>query len=123
MNTSEELRIKAIELSLQRISSSIEDLQSTIVDASLLHQVPAFCTLEQACQLKGGSLAKNLHKRRWMQPCCGTNYKRWNGCRVWPRSEIIRWLSITDDLLEAYAADYGIDISRYFRDGKNTGAA
>lgn len=113
----ENLCLQSIELLLLKQSQELQELKNQLI-ASQQPFIPAFCTLDMACKLKGGSEAKNLHKRKWQQPCCGTRYTRCNGVRVWPREEIVRWLQVTDETLEDYAKDMGVNISRYFKDGK-----
>jgi len=117
MSVLEELKFQTIEVLLQRQTAEIQELKQQIA-ATQNQYIPAFCTLDQACKLKGGSEAKNLHKRKWQQPCCGTRYTRCNGVRVWPRAEILRWLQVTDETLEDYAKEMGVNISRYFKNGK-----
>lgn len=113
----DEIKYQALEILLQKQNLEIQALRNDIA-TSQNQYIPAFCTLDQACKLKGGSEAKNLHKRKWQQPCCGTRYTRCNGVRVWPRAEILRWLQVTDENLEDYAKEMGVNISRYFKNGK-----
>lgn len=113
------LQLKALEIQLQRQSLVLDDIKSSLINQSFYQNIPAYCTLEQACNFKGGSTAKNINKRWWQQPCCGKHYQRYNGRRVWSRQQVIRWLQVTDETLEEYAKELGIDISRHFKDGKN----
>lgn len=109
-----EAKAEAITL---RLISCCESLENKLSNQTS-REVPAWCTLAQAAELKGGTTAKNLQKRKWQQPCCGTQYSVLNGTRVWNRAQIMRWLEVTDPTLEAYATECGVDISAYFRNGK-----
>lgn len=113
-----EIEFEAIALRLHDIAEQIEVQNQLIEKAIFFQRVPALCTIEQACALKGGSDYKNVRRRFWLQPCCGTRSKRHNGRKVWPREEVIKWLNVTDETLEKYAESMGVDISRYFKDGK-----
>lgn len=110
--------IDRIEQEISIISSALEKIQSSLEKIEA-QTIPEFCTLEVACKLKGGSEYRNLYTRPWQQPCCGTRYERINGRKVWAKEHILRWLKITDNELEAYAASLGLDISRNFQNGKN----
>lgn len=96
---------------LTKIQQSLEKIEA--------QAIPEFCTLEVACKLKGGSEYKNLYTRPWQQPCCGTRFERINGRKVWSKEQVLRWLKVTDNELEDYAASLGLDISRNFLHGKN----
>ncbi|MCQ2088166.1 MAG: hypothetical protein MJZ37_08925 [Bacilli bacterium] len=111
------LELESIELQLQKQDLKMDEIKKLISDSFLYSDIPAFCNLQTAAEKKGIK-ASNLYKRHWQQPCCGKNYKRLNGIRVWARNEIIEWLSISDDDLENYAKKYGVDISKFFKDGK-----
>lgn len=121
MTELENMKLSGIELQLQKLSIQMEEQGKMIASSALVQQVPALCTLEQACRLKGGSDVDSIRRKVWQQPCCGTRSKRCNGRKVWEREEVIRWLFVTDDALEEYAASIGVDISKYFKNGKAVG--
>lgn len=73
-------------------------------------------TLEEACALKGGIEYTNLRKRKWLMPCCGTNFKYFGGKRVWNRDQVLEWCQITDDKLDDYAAKYGVDLTKWSKE-------
>lgn len=113
---SAEINILSAEMrKLQAQMKRLIEVNETILSVK---NIPEYCTLEQACELKGGSTYKNISKRPWQQPCCGTKSHKYNGRRVWHRDEIIKWLKVTDETLEDYAKENGVDISRYFKNGK-----
>jgi len=118
MNECERLELESIGLQLKKISLQIEQQNTAVSNIALFQQIPAFCTLEQACKFKGGSDVESIRRKIWQQPCCGTRAKRCNGRKVWPREEIIKWLAVTDDTLEAYAESLGVNISQWFKNGK-----
>lgn len=118
MTNFEELQFKSIEIQLQQQTELISKLLTKDTEENFYSDIPALCNLKKAAEKKGVASEKMLYKRHWLQPCCGKNYSRLNGVRVWPRNKIIEWLYIDDDNLEAYAAKYGVDISKYFKDGK-----
>lgn len=110
--------IDRIEKEILLLSGALTEIQN-LLEKMEAQTIPEFCTLEVACKLKGGSDYKNLYTRPWQQPCCGTRYNRLNGRKVWAKEQVIRWLKITDEDLEDYAASLGLDISRNFFNGKN----
>ena len=115
--TEQDFKSATLEAFLLRLCNTCESLEAKLSNQST-KEVPAWCTLAQAAELKGGTTAKNLQKRKWQQPCCGTQYSVLNGTRVWNRAQIMRWLEVTDPTLEDYATECGVDISAYFRNGK-----
>ena len=121
MTEQEKIEIAGINLQLQKLSLQIERQSALIASSALVQKIPELCTLEQACRFKGGSDVASIRRKVWQQPCCGTRSKRCNGRKVWHREEIVRWLSVTDDMLEEYAESLGVDISRYFKNGKAVG--
>ncbi len=118
MTEIEKNELAAIQLQLQKLSMQMQEQKTLIASSTLVQQIPALCTLEQACHFKGGSDVDSIRRKVWQQPCCGTRTKRYNGRKVWQREEVVRWLAVTDDVLEEYAASLGVDISKYFKDGK-----
>ena len=101
----QELQLKNIELLLLRIDERLNTRQTQVI--------PALCTIEQAAILKGGPNPDQYKKKLYLQPCCGTHYKKQGGRKVWPKEIVIEWLSVTDEDLPRYAAKYGVNISKY----------
>lgn len=110
--------IETLEQEIAILSRKLGEIQYSLEKIEN-QAIPEFCTLEAACKLKGGSEYKNLYTRPWQQPCCGTRFERINGRKVWSKEQVLRWLKITDNELEDYAASLGLDISRNFLNGKN----
>lgn len=116
--TKQELQMDAILVQLQIQNEEIKDLKKNLDSSKSIDPIPMWSTLAQCAALKGGSTAKSLQHRPWQQPCCGTKFKKYNGLRVWPREEVEKWLQVTDETLEDYARSNGVDISRFFLNGK-----
>lgn len=114
----QDMQMESILIQLQIQNEEIKDLKKNLDSNKIFDPIPMWSTLAQCAALKGGSTAKSLQHRPWQQPCCGTKYKKYNGVRVWHRDEVIKWLSVTDENLEAYALENGVDISRFFQNGK-----
>ena len=108
----QELQLKNIELLLLRIDERIKEKETPFI--------PAYCTIEQAAILKGGPNPEQYKKKLWLQPGCGTHFKKQGGRKVWPRELVIEWLSVTDDELPRYAAKYGVNNAKYLslKEGK-----
>lgn len=115
--THTDLTLQQILLQLEKQAMELDRLRKQLVEKAT-EEIPSFCTLKKACELKGLNY-KSLYHQKWQQPCCGTKQKKLNGNRVWSREEIIEWLKITDAELEGYAQKQGVDISSHFKDGKN----
>ena len=114
---SNQLTLEALTLAIQEQKEVLCELQQTVKSITTA-EIPYWVTLTEAAKLKGGSTKTTLAHKPWQQPCCGTNYRRANGHRVWARAQIIEWLQITDDKLEDYAKKYNVDISNVFKNGK-----
>lgn len=116
----EQARLQSMELNIQRVAIGVENLRQTFLRQIDSKDIPQFCTLKRAWQLKGGAETyKSLQKQKWFQPMCGTGAVMVNGRRCWTREVIIEWLSVTDATLEMYAEKYGVDISKHFCNGRN----
>lgn len=113
-------KLERIELQLAELQKEL-DKQGTLIEELVARQIPALCTIEQACKLKGGSDYTSIRRKFWQQPCCGTRFLRCNGRKVWRRQDVLEWLCVTDDTLEEYAQKMGVDISRFFKNGKTVG--
>lgn len=114
----QDLQLQTIVLQLQAQSLAFEDLKNELIRNQFYKEIPAFVTLQKAAELKGHKSAAGLYKRHWQQPCCGHEYQRLNGVRVWTREQIIEWLKVDDDHLENYAQAHNVNISKWFKDGK-----
>lgn len=114
-----EIRLKGIELNMLKMAHAMDEVTNAVIDSTFIQDIPAFCTLKKAAELKGGVAYEALQKKSWHQPCCGRNWSKFNGKRCWARADIIKWLTITDEKLEEYATLLNVDISKYFKNGRN----
>lgn len=112
---------KSIELYLQTIAQQMSNLTATFSRLNQSADISTWVTLEEAAKMKGGVCYAQLQKKKWLMPCCGTNYKYFGGKRVWHKDLVWEWVFVTDDVLEDYAAKYNVDISKWFKNGKAVG--
>ena len=112
-------RLQTMELTMHRMAIGIENLERAFLRQCNYKDIPQYCTLRKAAELKGGKSYENLAKAKWFQPMCGRGWVLVEGLRCWTREAIIEWLGVTDDRLEAYAEKCGVDISKHFKDGRN----
>lgn len=74
-------------------------------------ELPAFISLKEAIKLKGGSDSLATWRTNYaIQPAMGTHSVKIAGVRSWARDIILEWLTITDDMLPAYAAKWGVPL-------------
>ncbi len=117
MTKTEDLSLQALALAIREQSCELKKMQETLTTIQC-STLPQWIDLNLASKLKGVSSYRSLQKKPWQQPCCGTNFKKSNGHRVWTKDIILEWIDITDDTLEVYAEKYGVDISNVFKDGR-----
>lgn len=112
-----ELTQEATLFELEKQSNLLANLIQ-VLTSETRPDIPEWVNIHQCAQLKGGMTSDSLFHRPWQQPCCGTKWVRVNGNKVWQKAEVLKWLTVNDNDLEKYAAEYGVDISKFFKDGK-----
>lgn len=119
LNQIDKLNLQSLILELQKQQLQMQQLQAFILQQDFQKQIPEYVSLKEAAKLKGVTSYKNLQKKPWHQPCCGTRIVRLNGHRCWKRQDVIEWLAVDDSTLEEYARRMKVDISRHFVNGRN----
>lgn len=114
-----ELNYQSLLIEIQKVECLVNSLASLVASEIFNREIPEYVSLKEAARLKGVTSYKNLMKKPWHQPCCGTNSVRVNGHRAWKRQDVIEWLDVTDSNLEQYARSKNVDISRHFKNGRN----
>lgn len=109
---------KTLERYLETIANQMQSISASVSSMKDHVDTSVWVTLEEAAKMKGAVSYPQLRKKKWLMPCCGANYKYYGGKRVWSKELVLEWLMVTDDILEDYAAKYGVDISKWFRNGK-----
>lgn len=81
-----------------------------------INELPAFISLKEAVKLKGGSDSLATWRTNYaLQPAMGTNSVRVAGVRTWAKSIVLEWLTITDEMLPAYAAKWGVPLPEKYK--------
>jgi hypothetical protein len=104
----ESISEKIIMLKLQQIEELIESRQQKEAQDEKFKGMPEWVNIEKAHSYKGGGSVETIKTNIYLQPCCGTNYKYVNGRKCFRKSDVIEWLSVTDDNLMQYAAKFGV---------------
>lgn len=125
LDEKEKLQLDTIELLLQRMTKTMEKVNQLDFKTELISRIPALCNTADLGKIKGVNVGQ-MQRRPYLLPVCGKQAESpddhgWfknGGKRVWKREDVIEWLNVTDMDLEDYAAKYGVDISRWFRNGK-----
>ncbi len=82
----------------------ILEQQKQILEAIQGNRTQEWFNLEEACKEKGVNY--NTTKNNvFYQPACGKADKYLHGRRVWHKSTITRWLSVTDDNRDLYISE------------------
>lgn len=103
---SEDFQIKTLEVQLQSLLSKV----NILIQKTGTQDYPEWINLRLASELKGGAAYETYRTRFWLQPCAGTNYQKIAGKKAWKKSDVIQWLSITDQDLAEYAKAFGVKI-------------
>ncbi len=81
-----------------------------------INDLPAFISLKDAIKLKGGSDSMATWRTNYaIQPAMGTNSVRIAGVRSWAKEIILEWLTITDEMLPAYAEKWGVPLPEKYK--------
>jgi len=110
MNDKESLILQGLKLEIGTLTAEIQKLASRVCAPAKLVSVPEWVNLETAAKLKGGASLSTYQTRLFLQPCCGLNYTLIGGRKCWSREEVVRWLTITDADLKAYANEWKVKI-------------
>jgi hypothetical protein len=102
MTASENFVLQGLKLTIDNLALEIMRQREDANKKSVYSGLPEWLTLEQAVKLKGGAALNTYRCKPNLQPCCGNNYKIIGGRRCWRREDIIMWLNISDEELEAY---------------------
>lgn len=114
-----DLEVKEIQLQNQKLIRVIDEIHDQIQILLMTKKEETkidskeFYTLEETWQLKGGCSLNTIKANPFLRVGCGNpKYARYIGGRLcYPRSEVLRWLRITDgpDYLE-YARECGVTV-------------
>jgi hypothetical protein len=131
MNEAENLILRGLQLSLDRLALDLAQQKQEAQARGRYAGLPEWLDLEQALTLKrgvskekkraangkaregeisGGASLTTYRQKMFLQPCCGRNYKMVGGRKCWKREDIIAWLAITDEDLKVYAEKHRVEL-------------
>jgi hypothetical protein len=131
MNEAENLILRGLQLSLDRLALELAKQNHESQARGRYADLPEWVDLEQALTLKrgistekkraengkareaeilGGASLTTYRQKMFLQPCCGRNYKMVGGRKCWKREDIIAWLAITDEDLKVYAEKHRAEL-------------
>ena len=116
MNQSESLILQGIKIEIATLTQEFQKLAARLYIPPSPAPLPEWITLETAVSLKGGACLSTYQTRLFLQPCCGLNYRKIGGRKCWRRDEVLRWVTITDADLKAYAAEWKVEIPANYKE-------
>ena len=105
-----ELTLQGLNLELTKISYTLDELKAEVTRKSKYDDLPEWINIDLAIKMKGGCSPKWIKNNQFLQPCCGTNFKRIGGRKCWDKEAVIFWLAITDSELKNYAESWKVKI-------------
>jgi hypothetical protein len=105
LNADENLVLQGLALQIQTLSLEIGQQRQEDQEHSRFAGLPEWVTLERAAAAKGGPALITYQQKKFLQPCCGLNWRLVGGRHCWRREDVIEWLGITDEGLKRYAAE------------------
>jgi hypothetical protein len=110
LNSQENLVLQGLALQVQSLALEIGKQRRETQERSRFAGLPEWITLEQAAALKGGPALITYKQKKFLQPCCGLEWRLVGGRHCWRREDVIEWLSVTDEGLKKYAAQRRVEI-------------
>ena len=110
MTEEEKMILQGFRISMETMGLEILKLKAITITDRNRGEIPEWVTLEKAAALKGGPALATYKCKKFLQPCCGLNSKTIGGRKCWHRDQILKWLSIDDSTLKAYAQEWKVQI-------------
>ncbi len=114
MTGTENLILQGLKLEIATMTAEIQKLAVKTSSPSCPSPLPEWINLETAVSMKGGAAFATYRTKLFLQPCCGLNFKLIGGRKCWRREDVIRWVSITDADLKAYAEEWKVSIPKEY---------
>ena len=108
-----DLNVRQLMLLVEKLSLSFNDLMkqmSSPEEKQLFEK--EFYTVEDCAKLKGGAALNTFKTNRFLLPGCGNpKFASYVGGRLcFPRSEVMKWVKVTDAEYLDYAKECGVTI-------------
>ncbi|HOE08811.1 MAG TPA: hypothetical protein PLV89_08030 [Treponemataceae bacterium] len=108
-----DLNVRQLMLLVEKLSLSVGDFMKQM-DTPEKEQLfeKEFYTVEDCAKLKGGAALNTFKTNRFLLPGCGNpKFASYVGGRLcFPRSEVMKWLKVTDADYLDYAKECGITV-------------
>ena len=110
MNKETELILQGFSIELSKITLALNELKAETIKKSKYDELPQWINIDLATKLKGGCSPDWIKNKQFLQPCCGTNFKKIGGRKSWRKDDVIIWLDIADNDLKTYAEKWKVTI-------------
>ena len=115
-----DLELKSIQLQNERVLRELSEVHRILeLPKHTESEVKEFYTIEDCANLKGGAALNTYKCNRFLLPGCGNEkYVAYIAGRLcFPRSEVMKWLKVSDADYLSYAKECGITVipDKYIR--------